>query len=145
MTCLTSINYTMKADVYKPTVEQDATGAVKKTYTYEKTLDCLARTVTTTSVSRGNTTDMSINQYINYLTSIIKLRTSISIPTDRKIVMVRNDDGIIWTEVQDPTSSGGFNGSTIFEIRGSTPIFNFDGSIIEYEVILTRQENQKLS
>lgn len=143
MACLSSLNYTMKADIYKPMIEQDEIGAVKKTYVYEKTIGCFART----DIKKGmgaNSDTMNMNDYINYLSSFVKLRTSEVVPTNRRIVNLRNDDGVIWKESQDTTSAGGYNGSTIFEPRGSTPIINFDGSIVEYEVILSRQEVQRL-
>lgn len=141
MTCLTSINYTMKADIYKPYIAQDSAGAAIKTFVYEKTIDCYVRT----DIKKGsgeNSTFVNINEYINYLSSMLKLRTSELIPTNRKIVKIRNNDGVIWKENEDTSSGGGFEGSTIFEARGSTPVLNFDGSVVEYEVILLRQENQ---
>lgn len=144
MACLTSVTYTMQADIYQPTIQQDATGAVIKTYTFEKTIDCYART----DIKKGsgdNSTAVNINEYLNYLNSVVKLRAQEAIPVDRKIVRIRNSSGVIWTEDQDSTSGGGYQGSTIFEARGSTPVLNFDGSVIEYDILLLRQENQRWS
>lgn len=133
----------MKADIYKPTISQDATGAVVKSWTLEKTIDCAARGIVRKGVGE-NSTAVEVNNYLNILYSMVKLRCSTVIPSDRRIVKVRNSDTVIFLENQDPSSDGGFEGSTIFEPRGSTPLLNFDGSVIEYETILMRQEIQRL-
>ena len=85
-----------------------------------------------------------MNNYLNILHSMVKVRASEIIPSDRRVVRVRNSQGIIFLENQDPSSDGGFQGSTIFEPRGSTPLLNFDGSVIEYETVLMRQEIQRI-
>ena len=144
MSCISKTSYTMKADIYKATVTQDSTGAVVKTWTFEKTIDCVARGILRKGVGE-NSTAVEINSYINTLTALVKMRTAEVLPSDRRIVRVRNDDTVIFLENQDPSSDGGFQGSTIFEPRGGTPILNFDGSIIEYETVLMRQEIQRLT
>ena len=134
----------MQADIYKPTISQDAIGAVSKTWEYEKTITCIARSI----IRKGtgdNSTSVEINNYLNMLNSLVKLRSSDPIPSDRRIVKIRNKDEVIYLEDQDPSSDGGFEGSTIFEPRGSTPLVNFDGKVIEFETMLMRQEVQRLS
>lgn len=143
MSCIAKSSYTMKADIYQPTITQDSTGAVVKVWTFEKTVDCTARGILRKGVGE-NSTAVEINNYINTLTALIKMRTLEVIPSDRRVVRVRNDDVVIFLENQDPSSDGGFQSSTIFEPRGSTPILNFDGRIIEYETVLMRQEIQRL-
>lgn len=142
-TCIPSVSYTMKADIYKPTISQDVTGAVVKSWTLEKTIDCVARGVVRKGVGENSTT-VKVNNYLNTLYSMVKLRCSAVIPSDRRVVRVRNSNSVIFLENQDPSSDGGFQGSTIFEPRGSTPLLNFDGSVIEYETILMRQEIQRI-
>lgn len=142
-TCIPSVSYTMKADIYKPTISQDVTGAVVKSWTLEKTIDCVARGVVRKGVG-DNSTTVEVNNYLNILYSMVKLRCSAVIPSDRRVVRVRNSNSVIFLENQDPSSDGGFQGSTIFEPRGSTPLLNFDGSVIEYETILMRQEIQRI-
>jgi hypothetical protein len=141
--CIVSTSYTMKADIYSASVTQDATGAVVKSWAFEKTIDCIARGVVRKGVGE-NSTAVEVNNYLNILHSMVKLRASEIIPSDRRVVRVRNNDGIIFLENQDPASDGGFQNSTIFEPRGSTPLINFDGSVVEYETVLMRQEIQKL-
>jgi hypothetical protein len=50
----------------------------------------------------------------------------------------------VWNEDDTISSQGGVDGATIFEPRGSTPIIDFDGRVIEYETVLQRQEIQTL-
>jgi hypothetical protein len=133
----------MKADIYKPVITQDSIGTVSKTYTFEKTVDCFVRVDIRTG-SGDNSTAVKIKEYINYLYSQVKMKSNEVVPMDRVIVKVRNDSGVIFLENQDPSSAGGFENSTIFESKGSTPIFNFDGSILEYETMLSRKEIQKM-
>jgi len=133
----------MEADIYMPTISQDDTGAVVKVWVFEKTISCVARGIITKGI-RDNSTSISINDYINMLVSIVKIRSQQVIPTDRRVVRIRNSDGVIFLENQDPSTDGGFQGSTIFEPRGSTPLINFDGSVIEYETVLQRQEIQRI-
>lgn len=133
----------MKADIYSASVTQDAVGAVQKTWSYEKTIDCFARGILRKGVG-DNSVSFDINEYLNVLNSLVKMKSSEVIPANRRVVLIRNSDGIIYKEDQDPSSAGGFQTSTIFEPRGSTPITNFDGSVIEYETVLMRQEVQRL-
>jgi len=135
--------YTVKADIYQPTVSQDATGAVVKIWTFEKTIDCTARGILSTGLGK-NSIEVSIDYLNNILNALVKLRSQVSIPTSRRVVLVRNKDGVIFLENQDPSSDGGFQSSTIFEPRGSTPLTSFDGSVVEYETVLRRQEVQRI-
>jgi hypothetical protein len=144
VSCIAKSAYTMKADIYQPTVSQDSTGAVVKTWTFEKTIDCVARGILRKGVGE-NSTAVEINNYINTLTALVKIRSSAVIASDRRVVLIRNNDEVIYKENQDPSTEGGFQNSTIFEPRGSTPITNFDGKIIEYETVLMRQEIQRLT
>lgn len=127
-----------------PTITQDPnSGAVIKSWQYEKTINCIVRSILGTGIG-NNSTAVEITNYLNYLQSMVKLRCSEVISSNRRIVKVRNDDIVIYLENQDPSTDGGFEGSTIFEPRGTTPLVNFDGSVVEYETILMRQEIQRL-
>lgn len=141
--CIPSVSYNMKADIYKSTISQDTTGAVVRSWALEKTINCVVRSVVRKGIGE-NSTAVEINNYLNILHSMVKLRASEVIRSDRKVVRIRNSDGVIFLENQDPSSDGGFQGSTIFEPRGSTPLLNFDGSVIEYETVLMRQEIQRI-
>jgi hypothetical protein len=89
----------MKADIYQPTVSQDSTGAVVKTWTFEKTIDCVARGILRKGVGE-NSTAVEINNYINTLTALVKIRSSAVIASDRRVVLIRNNDEVIYKENQ---------------------------------------------
>ncbi len=133
----------MKADIYIPSVSQDATGAVVKTWTFNKTINCMARGILRKGVG-DNSVSVSLDDYINVFVSSLKMRSAIEIPTNYRVVNIRNNDGTIYTESQDPASEGGLNNATIFEPRGSTPLIAFDGRVSEYETVLVKQEIQKM-
>lgn len=141
--CIAGTAYTMKADIYVALISQDSIGKVTKSWIFEKTIDCMARGILRKGVGE-NSTAFDINNYVNILNSMVKVRSSEIIPADRRVVNIRNNDVVIYKENQDPSTEGGFQNSTIFEPRGSTPIMNFDGGVIEYETVLMRQEVQVL-
>jgi hypothetical protein len=142
--CITGTSYTMKADVYIALIGQDSIGKATKSWIFEKTISCRARGILRKGVGE-NSTAFDVENYVNVFNSMVKLRSSEVIPSDRRVVNIRNRDGIIYKENQDPATEGGFEDSTIFEPRGSTPIMNFNGSVIEYETVLMRQEVQVLN
>ena len=133
----------MKADIYTPSVSQDATGAVVKTWTFSQTINCMARSILRKGVG-DNSVAVSLDDYINVFVTSLKMRSAIEIPTNYRVVNIRNDNGTIYTESQDPSSEGGLSNATIFEPRGSTPLISFDGTIMEYETVLVKQEIQKM-
>jgi len=141
--CISSTAYTMKADIYSASVTQGVAGEVIRTWVKEETIDCYARGILRKGVGE-NSTAFEINNYVNILNSMVKVRTNKIIPADKRVVNIRNDYETVYKEGQDPSSADGVGGATIFEPRGSTPIINFDGSVIEYETVLMRQEIQRL-
>ena len=54
----------MKADIYQAAISQDATGAVVKIWTFEKSIDCIARGVLRKGVGE-NSTAVEVNNYLN--------------------------------------------------------------------------------
>lgn len=141
--CISSTSYTMQADIYSASVTQGAAGEVIKTWVKEETIDCYARGILRKGVGE-NSTAFEVNNYVNILNSMVKIRTTKVIPSNKRVVAIRNEYEVVYKEGQDPSSAGGLDGATIFEPRGSTPITNFDGSIIEYETVLMRQEIQRM-
>ena len=141
--CIAGTAYTMKADIYTATVSQDEIGRVVKVWGLDETIDCMARNILRKGVGE-NSTAFDVENYVNILNSMVKLRTNKIISPEKRILNIRNNDGPIYVENQDPSSEGKLASPTIFEPRGSTPIMNFDGSIIEYEIVLMRQEVQVL-
>lgn len=144
MTCVTSSKYVMKADIYEATTTRNQyTNSVQKTWTKIKTIDCLARGIVTTSTG-SNSANFVTGKYINYPENTIKLKSKDPIDVNMRVVAIRNDSQVIYQENQYGEQNGGLNGATIFEPRGSTPITDHTGRVLEYETMLERQEIQSL-
>ena len=136
---LDSILY-MKADVYKQIDSQDQnTGAIKKEWMFYKTIDCHAKGIVSNSgTARGIDKQNFDNRYSNE--QIIQLRTSVKINLREKITNICDSENkVIWTELNFPTES-----PTVFEVIGITPIMEPFGSVIGYNAILKRSENQQI-
>jgi len=144
MICLTGSSYTMKADIYVPTKTQDQnTGAVMKTWVNSRTILCSAKGIVRDTIS-DNSSAVDIKNYLTAVSNIVKIRSKAAINSEDRVVAIRNSSGVVWTEGDTISSQGGVDGATIFEPRGSTPIIDFDGRVIEYETVLQRQEIQTL-
>lgn len=134
----------MKADIYVPTKTQDQnTGAVMKTWVNDRTILCSAKGIVRDTIS-DNSSAVDIKNYLTAVSNIVKIRSKSAINSEDRVVAIRNSDGVVWTEGDTISSQGGVDGATIFEPRGSTPIIDFDGRVIEYETVLQRQEIQTL-
>jgi hypothetical protein len=144
MTCVTSSKYVMQADLYAPIDSVDQfTGAIVKTWEFVETVNCLARSIVTTSTG-SNSSNYVTGKFINYPQNTIKFRSKTPIDTSYRVVAIRNDIDVIWKEDQYGANNGGLDGATIFEPRGSTPITDHTGRVLEYETMLERQEIQSL-
>lgn len=144
MSCLAGSTYTMKADIYTPLTSRDATnGMVTKAWVLDSTIDCYARSILGSQMG-GNSAQVSLKDYITQSTDFIKVRTKTPISSASRVVAVRNTDGVIWTEDYIQNSAGGLDGATIFEPRGTTPLVDYTGRVLEYETVLQRQEIQSL-
>jgi hypothetical protein len=135
----------MQADLYAPTDSLDEfTGAIVKTWEFVNTVDCLARSIVTTSTG-SNSSNYVTGKFINYPQNTIKFRSRTPIDTSYRIVAIRNSTEVIYRENQYGNNNGGLDGATIFEPRGSTPITDHRGHVLEYETMLERQEIQQLT
>lgn len=144
MSCLAASVYTMKADIYDPTVTRNATnGMVSKDWTLTETISCVARGLLGSKLG-NNSANVSIKDQVVLNKDFIKIRTSVPISASSRVVGIRTGSTVIWKEDYIANSKGGVGGATIFEPRGSTPILNFDGTVIEFETVLERQEVQVL-
>lgn len=144
MGCLTGSSYTMKADIYVPTKTQDAnTGIVAKAWELDSSISCMAKGIVRDTIS-NNSSAVDLANYLTAVTNIVKIRTRHPINSEYRLANIRNSEGAVWTEGDTINSQGGIDGTTIFEPRGSTPIIDFDGKVLEYETVLQRQEIQTL-
>lgn len=144
MSCIAHASYTMKADIYSPRKIQDVnSGTFQNVWTLSSTINCLAKGIVRDTISQ-NSSAVDIKNYLTAVSNIVKVRTANPISSEDRVVNVRNASGTIWSESGVITTSGGVSGATIFEPRGSTPIIDFDGRVLEYETVLYRQEIQTL-
>lgn len=133
----------MKADLYDvtSTVNNMKNGEIEKKWSVVDTIDCLAKGYVTKS-SGTNSTEVSSNQSIILTKEEVKLRSSDPIPSTYRVSNIRNSSSIlVWKE---ENTSAGIAGATIFEVNGSTPLVDFDGTVLGYETILKRQDIQSL-
>ena len=130
----------MKMDVYRQFETQDEnTGAITKSWSYYKTVDCHAKGVISNSATtRSSDKQVFNNKYINDQT--IQVRTINKITIREKVKNIRDKDGSpIWTELDFPNDT-----PTVFEVVGSTPMMDPFGKIIGYSSTLKRSENQQI-
>lgn len=130
--------FSMKMDVYRQLDVQDTdTGAIKREWTYYKTVPCHAKGVISNSATtRGSDRQVFDNRYKN--DQMIEVRTSDKITAREKVTNVRNSEGlIIWTEIDFPS-----NTPTVFEVVGTTPLTDPFGKVLAYNSTMKRSENQ---
>ena len=145
--CLSSNAYSLLADIYEPVdVQNQNTGVVNKEWRLKETIPCMTKSQISSGIDRNSASTTS-GQKIIQTTENIKLRSKKSISTAYRIVEIRNDYGPIWIEDRILNSQGGFgdNGSTIFESKGSIPILDHNGNVIEFETTISRQDIQSIT
>jgi hypothetical protein len=134
----------MTADIYEPTTTRNATnGMVTKSWALKETVACYARGILGSQLG-GNSSDVSIKDYITITKDFIKIRTTGPISTEFRVVAIRNSEDVIWKEDYIQNTAGGLDGATIFEPSGTTPLLDYSGRVIEFETVLKRQEIQSL-
>lgn len=127
-------------DIYVQSDAQDLnTGAIKKEWNYHSTLACSAKGVISNSTSARNSDKQIMgNRYHNE--QMVQIRTSEKLNIRYKITNIRDKNGtVIWTELDYPSDT-----PTVFEVYGVTPITDPFGTILGYNSIAKRSENQKI-
>lgn len=130
----------MKMDIYHQSDRQDPdTGALVKEWMYYKTVDCSAKGVISNSSStRTNSIQSFGTKYTNE--EILQIRTAEKITFREKITNIRDSkNNPIWVELNYPT-----NTPTVFEVIGSTPVTDGFGTVIAYNSVIKRSENQRI-
>lgn len=130
----------MKMDVYRQVDTQDPdTGAIVKEWLYYKTVDCSAKGVISNSSSTRTNSIQSFGTKYN-LEEILQVRTSGRLTFREKITNIRDSkDKPIWVELNYPTET-----PTVFEVIGSTPVTDGFGTVIAYNSVIKRSENQNI-
>ena len=130
----------MQLDVYRQTEIQDPdTGAIKREWSYHRTLDCHAKGVISNSATtRSSDKQVFSNKYMN--DQIIQVRTSEKLTMREKVTNIRDAAGnVIWAEANFPTET-----PTVFEVIGTTPVTDPFGTVIAYNSSMKRSENQQI-
>jgi hypothetical protein len=130
--------FNMKVDVYMQEDYQDSnTGAIKKSWIYQKTIPCFAKGIISNSASARSGDNRSISvKYEN--TQTIEVRTQTPITYRQKITNIKDSsNNVIWFELNYPNDT-----PTVFEIVSSTPITDPFGTLMAYNSIAKRSENQ---
>ena len=130
--------FNMKVDVYMQEDYQDPnTGAIKKSWIYQKTIPCFAKGIISNSSSARSGDNQSIStKYQN--TQTIEIRTQTPITYRQKISNIKDSsNNVIWFELNYPNDT-----PTVFEIVSSTPITDPFGTLMAYNSVAKRSENQ---
>ena len=130
----------MKLDLYRQEDLQDpTTGAIGKSWQFNKTISCAAKSIITNSASmRGGNKQIIDARYKD--DQILELRTEERITVRDKITNIRDSKNKpLWTELNYPSDT-----PTVFEIIGVTPITDPFGSLIGYNSTIKRSENQQI-
>ena len=127
-------------DLYTQTDVQDPnTGAIKKEWNYSETLPCSAKGVISNSTSSRNSDNQILGtKYKNE--QMLQIRTISKISIRHKITNIRDKNGTpVWTELDYPSDT-----PTVFEVFGVTPITDPFGTVLGYNSIAKRSENQNI-
>lgn len=142
--CLSANAYPLLADIYQSVdVQDESTGMVSKKWQFKETIACTARGQISTGIDKNASNVVSGPKTIQ-ATENLKIRAKNSLSTAERIVRIRNDIDVVWKEDIVINTEGGFEGSTIFEPKGSVPLIDHNGHVIEYETTISRQQVQKL-
>jgi len=130
--------FNMKVDVYLQEDYQDQnTGAIKKSWIYEKTIPCFAKGMISNSSSARSGDNQSISTKYKD-TQTIEIRTQTRLTYRQKITNIKDSsNNVIWFELNYPNDT-----PTVFEIISSTPITDPFGTLMAYNSIAKRSENQ---
>jgi hypothetical protein len=130
----------MRLDVYRQIDQQDPdTGAIKKEWIYQRTIDCHAKGVISNSATtRSSDRQIFDNKYKN--DQQIQVRTSERLTVRDKVTNIRDEqNNPIWTEINFPNET-----PTVFEVVGTTPLTDPFGRVIGYNSSMKRSENQQI-
>jgi hypothetical protein len=130
----------MKMDIYRQYEVQDPdTGAIKRSWSYHRTVDCHAKGVISNSATtRSSDKQVLSNKYT--MDQIIQVRTYNKIMINEKITNIRDSkNNVIWNEINFPTET-----PTVFEVVGVTPMTDPFGNVIGYNASMKRSENQQI-
>jgi hypothetical protein len=140
LTDLVGTILSMKVDIYVQQDSQDSdTGALKKNWVLDRTVQCFAKgNISNSSTGRGSDRQKYGTRYRDV--ESISVRVGEFISHREKLVNIRSQkDETLWFELNYPTST-----PTVFEVVGNTPIMDPFGSVLGYNLMCARSENQTI-
>lgn len=135
MSCLYGAQYMHQADVYDMTEQVvKNTGQKKKTWSFNKTVRCLARPMGRNSMT-GSSNEQFSRLYESY--TYIRIDAPERINLSSKITNISDGESILWEED---------NGKpTVFEVTGLIPITDMFGKIIGWQALCNRSSDQRVN
>jgi hypothetical protein len=130
----------LQLDIYLQLDTQDKnSGAIKKEWSYYKTMKCSAKGIVSNSASARSGDKQTLStKYSNE--QVLEIRSIDQITYREKITNIRDIKGnVVWKELNFPSDS-----PTVFEVISSTPITDPFGNVIAYNSIAKRSENQQI-
>jgi hypothetical protein len=134
--CITSAKYNSTADLLEQQVSQDSTTReIVRDWSFTKTFSCYPQSIFTDAVSDAASGKRLDKDYEEF--ELIKIRTQLDLQKRNRVTNIRDSAGnVVWTEDNLERTP------TIFEVQGTTPIFDMFNTLIEYEALLKRVEIQ---
>jgi hypothetical protein len=140
MSLIVDAALSMYLDLYKQIDEQDPdTGAIKKQWIFYKTVPCYAKgIISNTTTARSGDRQVFNNKYENV--QLIEIRTKDRLTSREKITNIRDARNTpIWIEIDYPSDT-----PTVFEVVGGTPMTDPFGTVLAYNTVAKRSENQQI-
>lgn len=132
--CMMEGRYSMTADIYKPVKTQNtSTGEITNTWQFVESIKCFAWGVAASGKDLPGTFEEFDNEYS--MMDVVRMISRNAVNKDYRVVNIRNSDGTIWTE-----DTSGL--ATVFDSRGSVPVTDAFGTLMEHTSMLTRAEVQ---
>ena len=130
----------MNLDVYRQSEIQDTdTGAIVREWNFYKTVACHVKGVISNSATtRSSDKQIFSNKYLN--DQVIQVRTAEKLTAREKVTNIRDSkNNTIWVELNYPSET-----PTVFEVVGVTPLTDGFGTVIAYNSVIKRSENQRI-
>lgn len=136
--CITGSRYAMTLDLYKEARTQNAeTREIERVWSKDTTISGMAWGVTASGKDFPGTYEYFDKTY--EATEIVRVISAAPIPKQYKVTNIQNASGVVWKEDSIANTP-----ATIFDSRGSVPVTDPFGRVVEYATFLTRAEVQKI-
>lgn len=137
--CVGSAIYTSSAEVWQATTQQDPrSGKIQRTWALLMTIPCQILT----KVKESNSVNLDVGAELNRWDYEVRLRYPKPITGDFRITKIHDPVGIIM--FPESRADIGHEGETVFEIHGATPVLGINGAVESFEMLLQRQDLQKV-